>query len=209
MGAWDVIVVGGGFTGASLAASLGDGRRRVLALEARAGRNPRFAGELIHPTGVDVLDARGLLTPLEAGGGQPVRGFAVVASAGASPTLLPYAEIPRARPRGFAMEHHDMVDALRATARARPGVELRTGARVVELLRERGRVVGVRTDGGEELRARLVLVAEGRHSRLRAALGIAEESRLLSFTAALLARGAELPAPGYGHIFLGAWGPIE
>ena len=35
-----------------------------------------------------------------------------------------------------------------------------------------------------------------------------ERARLLSFTAAALLEDCPLPQPGYGHIFLGAWGPI-
>jgi 2-polyprenyl-6-methoxyphenol hydroxylase-like FAD-dependent oxidoreductase len=35
-----------------------------------------------------------------------------------------------------------------------------------------------------------------------------EEARLLSFTAAALLEKCPLPQPGFGHIFLGAWGPI-
>jgi 2-polyprenyl-6-methoxyphenol hydroxylase-like FAD-dependent oxidoreductase len=208
MDAADVIVVGGGFTGSALAAALASDGRRILVLEARAGKNPRFAGELIHPTGVDVLDRVGVLGALERSGGQRARGFAVVRAPGVPTTLLPYAEIPGARPWGFAMEHHDMVRELRGQATARPGVTLRTGARVVDALREGGRVVGVKLEDGEELRAPLTLAAEGRHSKLRPILGIDEESRLLSFSAAVLARDTELPHPGYGHIFLGAWGPI-
>jgi 2-polyprenyl-6-methoxyphenol hydroxylase-like FAD-dependent oxidoreductase len=87
-------------------------------------------------------------------------------------------------------------------------VTLRTGARVGDVIREGGRVCGVTLEGGEELRAPLTLAAEGRHSKLRPLLGIEEQSRLLSFSAALLARDTELPHPGFGHIFLGAWGPI-
>jgi 2-polyprenyl-6-methoxyphenol hydroxylase-like FAD-dependent oxidoreductase len=208
MDAADVIVVGGGFTGSTLAAALAGGGRRILVLEARPGRNPRFAGELIHPTGVDVLDQVGVLSALEGSGGQRARGFAVVRAPGEPTTLLPYAEIPGARPWGFAMDHHDMVRELRGQATARPGVTLRTGARVVDALREGGRVVGVKLDDGEELRAPLTLAAEGRHSKLRPILGIDEQSQLLSFSAAVLARDTELPHPGYGHIFLGAWGPI-
>jgi 2-polyprenyl-6-methoxyphenol hydroxylase-like FAD-dependent oxidoreductase len=101
-----------------------------------------------------------------------------------------------------------MVARLRELCAARPGVTLRTGARVVDLLREGERVVGVRTDEGEEIRAGLTLIAEGRHSRLRRALGIEEESRLLSYTAAVLVEETALPNARYGHIFLGAPGPI-
>ncbi len=85
---------------------------------------------------------------------------------------------------------------------------MRTGVRVAELAREGSRVVGVRTADGREIRAPLTIVADGRHSRLRSALGFPDETRLLSFTAALLVEGAELPRPRYGHVFLGTWGPI-
>src|SRR4051794_15807590 len=98
----DILIVGGGFTGVSAAAALADGRRRITILEARAGRNPRFNGELIHPTGVAVLDAIGLL-PALAGHGRAVDGFAVVPSLTDPAMVLPYREIPGARPEGFAM----------------------------------------------------------------------------------------------------------
>src|SRR5437764_910259 len=66
----DIAVVGGGLTGASLATALAREPRlrgrKVLVLEARAGKNPRFAGELIHPTGVQVLEDNGLLGGLHA-----------------------------------------------------------------------------------------------------------------------------------------------
>lgn len=42
-----------------------------------------------------------------------------------------------------------------------PGVDLRYGARAVELLVEEGRVVGVRLEDGEELRAESVVIASG------------------------------------------------
>jgi 2-polyprenyl-6-methoxyphenol hydroxylase-like FAD-dependent oxidoreductase len=101
-----------------------------------------------------------------------------------------------------------MVDCLRHEVTREGEVEVRTGARVAELLHEEDRVAGVRTASGDEIRADLTVVAEGRHSKLRRALGFADETRLLSFTAALLVEGAELPRAGFGHVFLGVWGPI-
>src|ERR1700722_11813142 len=119
---YDVIVVGGGLSGCAMATALADGRRKILVLEARAGRNPRFNGELIHPHGVDVLDERGFLGPLHAAGGAGSRGFAFVQSGSKPVTLLPYEEIPGSRPFGFAIDHHDLVDTMRAKMLERPGV---------------------------------------------------------------------------------------
>ncbi|MGZ3442415.1 MAG: FAD-dependent monooxygenase, partial [Polyangia bacterium] len=204
---YDVIVVGGGLSGCAMATALADGRRTILVLEARAGRNPRFNGELIHPHGVDVLDERGFLAPLHKAGGADVRGFAVVKSLTEPTTLLPYDEIPGSRPFGFAIDHHDLVDVMRARTLAQPGVELRLGERVVDLVRDQERVIGVMTSTGPAL-APVIIACDGRHSKIRALIEMPEHARLLSFTAAALLQDCPLPQPGFGHIFLGAWGPI-
>ena len=179
----------------------------MLVLEARTGADPRFRGELIHPHGVRVLADLGLHAPLLDAGGADVEGFAVVLESAVAPIVLPYTEVRGGAPRGLAISHPDMVARLRREVAATAGVEIRTGARVAELMYEGDRVVGVRTEGGGEVRAPLTVVAEGRHSRLRSALGFAGETRVLSLTAALLVEG-ELPRPNYGHVFLGTWGPI-
>jgi 2-polyprenyl-6-methoxyphenol hydroxylase-like FAD-dependent oxidoreductase len=211
----DVILVGGGVTGCAAAAALSDGKRRILILEGRPAarpHKPRFAGELIHPTGTQVLDDLGFMPALRRAGGVDALGFAVVKdpALGEPPIRLPYGEIPRARPTGFAMEHRDLVEAMRGEAATRPGVELRMGQQVQEVLRdERGRACGVRTEEGA-LYANLVLCCDGRHSKMRPLLRMPEKARLLSFTVAVHLPGAAavLPHPGYGHIFLGAWGPV-
>lgn len=190
------------------ARALADGRRRIVVLEARTGADPRFRGELMHPPAVEILSQLGLLGPLLRAGGALVDGFAVILENGRAPISLPYAEVAGPSAKGLAMSHPDMVACFRREVTADPGVELRTGVRVAELLREGSAVCGVRTASGEEIRAPLTVVADGRHSKLRGALGIAEETKLLSFTAALLVEDAELPRERCGHVFLGTWGPI-
>jgi squalene monooxygenase len=205
----DIVIVGGGLSGCATAAALADRSRKILVLEARQGKNPRFNGELIHPTGVDVLAERGLLGPLEAAGAAQVLGFACVPGQGKSPTLLPYREIEGSRPFGLGIDHHDLVDTLRAELLRQHGatVELCAGERVTDLIRDQERVIGVMTAAGP-VYADLVLACDGRHSKVRTLLGMEERARLLSFTAAALLADCELPHPGFGHIFLGGWGPV-
>jgi squalene monooxygenase len=209
----DVVIVGGGLSGCAMAAALADGAKengrtlKIVMLEARAGKNPRFNGELIHPTGVDVLDARGFLGPLHQAGGADVEGFAGILKPGGPSTVLPYREIEGSRAHGFAVDHHILVDVLRKETLKRAGIELRLGERVTNLLRKEERVVGVETTSGP-LYAPLVLACDGRHSKMRTLLALEERATLLSFTAAALLEDCTLPHAGYGHIFLGAWGPI-
>lgn len=203
----DVVIAGGGFVGVAAAAALA-GRRRVTVLEAHADVDPRFRGELIHPRGVDVLEGLGLRAPLARGGSVPIEGFAVVPGADQRPVVLPYTSGNGLPARGLAMSHQAMVACLRAELAARPGIEIHAGHRVTGLLREGDRVVGVETATGERLFADLIILADGRHSKLRGALGIDAEARLLSFTAALMLEELEVPHDRYGHVFLGAPGPV-
>ena len=207
---YDVVIVGAGVTGCAMAAALAGGARRILMLEARKGHKPRFAGELIHPTGAQVLDELGFLPTLRRHGGIDVDGFAVVKDEKSPITQLPYDEIPNTRPTGFAMEHRDLVEGMREVATALPGVQVRFGCKVDEILRDKsGRACGVRTSEGI-INANLVLGCDGRHSKVRPLLGVEEKSRLVSFSVAMkLPKAAHLlPHPSFGHIFLGAWGPM-
>ncbi|MBK7863441.1 MAG: FAD-dependent monooxygenase [Archangiaceae bacterium] len=201
----DVVVVGGGFAGMACAAALSARGLSVTVLESHLGHDPRFRGELIHPRGVRSLQALGLKDALVAAGGVPVKGFAVSPAAGVDPVLLPYVNHWG---EGLGIDHHAMVKALRREVGSRPRVTLRQGQPVTELLEEGGRVVGVKLRDGEAVRARLVVGADGRQSRVRKLLGLEPDITLLSYTVVATVRGPKLPWRGFGHVFLGAPGPI-
>lgn len=205
----DVLVVGGGFAGLAAAAAAAAAGRRVTVLEARVGTDPRFRGELLHPRGAQVLASLGLRNALEEAGAQPVKGFAVCPSEAHSCLLLPYTHVAsRASDEGLSMDHPLMVATLRREVGTRPGVELRTGARVAALRWEGDRVDGVTLADGRELSAKLTVIAEGRHSKLRSQMDAGESVRLVSFTVALRIDDAELPHAHHGHVFLGGRGPV-
>ena len=204
----DIAIVGAGFTGAFAAAALADGRRRIVVLEAHPPGRPHFGGELIHAAGVDMLASLGFASILSGVGGERIDGFSVSAGPDIPPIRLAYGNVPAGRPGGLAFDHHEVVARTRAYVAGRRGVEVRTGQRVVDVLRHNGRIAGVRTSSGVDVPARLTLIADGRHSRLRGAVGIGARQCAVSLSAILLARDAALPARSYAHICLGAPGPI-
>lgn len=207
--AWDCIIVGGGWVGLVAAAALGSETRKVLVLEARPGTDPRFRGELIHAGGVRALAEIGLASALEQAGAYRARGFAVLTGHNGETLELEYPEDAQGEESfGLAMDHHEMVHALRREAAQRPGVTIRTGHRVVDVVRQGDRVVGVRLADGREVRAKLTVVADGRHSRLRPLLGLEGRASLLSFTAALEIEGVGLPRARRGTVMLAPLGPI-
>lgn len=203
---WDVVIVGGGWVGMVAAAALAKAGREILVLEARAGTDPRFRGELVHTGGVRVLKELGLADALERDGAYRAKGFAVITGQQGpkdETLLLQYPE-----GYGLAMDHHEMVHSLRREAATRPGVTVRTGHRVMDVVREGDRVVGVKLADGKVIRASLTVVADGRHSRLRPLLGLDGTAELLSFTAAIRVDGVSLPAEQHGTVMLSPLGPI-
>src|SRR2546427_12055144 len=91
---------------AAVAAGLDGLGLSTLVIEPGLDGSKRLAGELIHPPGTTDLAELGLLGALEAVGGAPVRGFAVLADGQAH--LLPYAPGVGMRPAGLAVEHRGL-----------------------------------------------------------------------------------------------------
>jgi 2-polyprenyl-6-methoxyphenol hydroxylase-like FAD-dependent oxidoreductase len=196
----DVAIIGAGPTGASAAIAFANQGARVMLVEGFPNAAARFAGEWIHPPGVQALRAMGVdVAALAASRGH---GFAIFGDDEADPVCLPYGG-----GTAIARVHDQLVAHLREHAASLGNVTYlpnhvfaQLDGNLVELEdRERNRRVS--------LRAERIIGADGRASKVRSALAGPSTSQPLSYMAGLELLDATLPFEGLGHVFLGGPGP--
>jgi flavin-dependent dehydrogenase len=161
---YDVIVVGGRCAGSPLAALLARQGLRVAVLEQAEFPRDTLSSHVFEADGLAFLDRLGVTEELAATGAPFVKradtnidGVRVLAG-------WPYRP---GEPGGVASVRRPLLDSILARTAEEAGAEVHMGAKVVALLEEDGRVVGVRVaeDAREgELHAALVVGADGRNS---------------------------------------------
>ncbi|KAG7695821.1 hypothetical protein KL933_002594 [Ogataea haglerorum] len=109
--------------------------------------------------------------------------------------------------RGVAFHHGDFLMNLRGLCLAEPNVTKLEG-NVTELIREDGRVVGVKVAGKGEYRAKLVICCDGIYSKFRKELYQDKQPEIESYFVGLELEDAELPLKNHGHVILGKHAPI-
>ena len=167
----DVAIVGGGVAGASLAAALATAGLGVVVIEREARFRDRVRGEGIHPWGVLEADALGLLPTLRAAGAHELPGWQVYR--GREPVYaFRWDDDAPGRPGEWSLYHPTLQTALLEHAAA-CGAQVLRPARVTDFTRQDGPRLTLETaDGARDLRARLVVGADGRQSAARRWLGV-------------------------------------
>ena len=168
----DIVIVGGGIGGGVLAALLARGGRRVIVLERNAAAAPVVRPEILWPATVERLFDLAPRAEWEREAIAPLLGVEFVRGGKTIPFLTPEV-LDRAGVQPWTTDPA----ATRALLLALPGIEVRRGIEATGLLRENGRVTGVRTrhaeDGREgELRAAWTVGDDGAASTLRKACGL-------------------------------------
>ncbi len=174
-----VIVVGAGPAGAALAFLLARRGIRVTLIERQTDFAREFRGEVLMPSGIDMLRQMGL-------------GEAFDAVPQVRPEKLDFhvhgrlvrrVELPdfvRAGPRMVSQPH--MLEMLVEQGAAYEGFELIRGGTVVDLVMEADRCVGVRLRGRDEpILTDLVVGGDGRTSSVRKRAGLEADADLESF----------------------------
>ena len=146
----------------------------VLVLEKHADFLRDFRGDTIHPSTLEVMHELGLLDDLLRLPHQEVREMIAHLGEAALP-IADFTHLPtRCRFLAF-MPQWDFLNFLAEQAARYSAFDRRMRAEVTGLLEESGRVVGVRAatrDGPLEVRADLVVAADGRHSVVREKAGL-------------------------------------
>ena len=149
----------------------------VLVLEKHADFLRDFRGDTIHPSTLDLMYELGILEELLRLPHQPVSRLA--AQFGDFPlTIADFTHLPTRCKFIAMMPQWDFLDFLVRRAKTFPTFQLEMRAEAVDLIEDAGRVVGVRAvtpAGPLEVRADLVVAADGRSSVLRERAGLSVE----------------------------------
>ena len=199
----DCCIAGGGPAGMMLGLLLARQGASVVVLEKHGDFLRDFRGDTVHPSTLRLLDELGLAEEFLRLPHQQVTKLGVTTDEGTY-VLADFGRLPGRFPFLAFVPQWDLLDFLADRARRYANFELRMDAEVVGLLREDGRVTGVRcrTPGGGErdVRARLTVAADGRNSALRVQTGL----RLREFGAPMDVLWFRLPkvdtgsAPSFG-----------
>jgi len=196
----DVVIIGAGPAGATAAIAFAKQGAQVTLVEGYPTAAGRFAGEWLHPPGVRTLRSLGVdIAALAQSNG---RGFAIFGDDAADPVCLPYdgdASITRV--------HEELVTQLREQALSHANVSYLPNHVFVQLDQNHVELEDRARSRRVNLRAERIIGADGRASKVRAALGAAQPSQYLSHIAGLELLNARLPFEGLGHVFLGGPGP--
>ncbi len=176
-----VVIVGAGPAGASLAYLLARRGIGVTLLERQTDFAREFRGEGLMPSGVEALGAMGLGAALDALPQTRIETLDVFRGAR---RLLRIAPRDLGAPGPRIVSQPALLEMLVGEAGRFPGFRLERGVTVRELVRQDGRVAGVRLDaatGSQEVRGDLVIGADGRASVLRARAGLRAEQAEQAF----------------------------
>ena len=202
---FDVIIVGGGLAGSTLAARLARAGRRVLVLESETKFKDRVRGENMLPWGVAAARRLGIYERLVQAGGHQPRWWNMYVMG----HPMERRDLPQTTPHGetpLNIYHPDLQEALLESA-MEAGADVRRGARVAGVDAALGKSPSVTYDQGGARHtesARVVVGADGKFSNVRTWGGfdVQRNPELLTIAGTLI-EGSRIPEDGI-HLAMGA-----
>jgi 2-polyprenyl-6-methoxyphenol hydroxylase-like FAD-dependent oxidoreductase len=167
-------VVGGGPAGMVAGLLLARQGVDVLVLEKHADFHRDFRGDTIHPSTLELMHELGWVDELLELPHTKLTQV-TIEIAGTPITFADFSRLKVRCPFVAFMPQWDFLDFLARKAAAYPSFKLRMSTEATDLIEDEGRVVGVRASTAEgplEIRAKLVIGADGRHSTIRRSAGM-------------------------------------
>lgn len=211
----DVLIVGGGLNGPTLALALARAGIRVALIDARpapARAAPRFDGRAyaLALASVRLLAALGLW-PTLAGGAQPITAIRTAQGLAGQGAFTPAMGFDAGEleegPLGQMVEDRHLYAALLAAVEGEESIALHSGvAALAQEVTAEG--VTVTLSDGRNLRGRLLVGADGRESGVAARAGIRRQGWDYGQTALVCALQTERPHEGCAHQVFRPAGPL-
>jgi 2-polyprenyl-6-methoxyphenol hydroxylase-like FAD-dependent oxidoreductase len=167
-------ITGGGPAGMMLGFLLARAGVAVAILEKHADFFRDFRGDTIHPSTLELMHELGLLERFLELPHQKLERLAVQVGE-TRLQMLDLSQLPTHCKYIALMPQWDFLNFLADCGKRYPCMDLRMQTEATDLIEESGRIVGVRAktaSGDLEIRADLVVAADGRHSTLRARAGL-------------------------------------
>lgn len=203
---YDLIVIGGGLAGSTLATNMARNGYSVLLLERESRFRDRIRGEAMHPWGTTQTKALGIYEHLLESCGHVADHWKQYLDG----KLVADRDLPATNPHGVGemhFYHPAMQEALLQLARD-AGVEVHRGARLSALDASEAAVIWRQSGASFEARSRLVVGADGSRSKTRKLAGFeVEEDGDRLMLAGVLMENGHVPDDSV-HLFQGPEGVL-
>ncbi len=185
----DVVIVGGGIAGSSLAYALASAGRSVTVLESSAEFEDRVRGESMMPWGVKEARNLGVEQILLDAGAHVAPAWMQYFEGFDEPAMVPMSMMIEGIPGALNIRHPDACQALMDAA-AGAGATVVRGVHDIRLSAGQDGSITYSTDRAVEAHARLVVGADGRSSTVRRQAGISlQRDDPINYIAGLLVDG--------------------
>lgn len=170
----DVCIAGAGPAGLTLALLLLRSGLRVAVVERSRSFDRDYRGEILQPGAMSLLDRLGVLAGARSRGCHEHSRFRVI-DQGRALLDIDYRRLPGPYNCLLSIPQRHVLEEMATHCARYDGFDYHSGAKVTGLLRDGDRIAGVQTSAAaaDTIRARCVVAADGRYSKVRRLAGIA------------------------------------
>jgi len=207
----EMIIVGAGILGSSLAYRMAKAGRKVTLIERNLNEPDRIVGELLQPGGYQVLEKLGLKECTENIDAHTIKGYMIHNLPQNSTVHIPYPEQNGADVEGVAFHYGRFIMALRKAAKEQENVTVIEGT-VSKLIEKDQKIMGVEyrdktSDDTKKLYAPLTVVADGCFSKFRKSL-VNEKPVVKSHFVGMLMDHCPQAKPNHAELVLADPSPV-